>query len=387
MKSRHPYLTVIVGLALACTLQGAENRAASPRAIPPRPAAPPATASIESTRPPEPPEIPELAAAHSAAEAQAAVEAGAAEFAETIRTQVEQTARDAERQLRGLRGGLSRLRTNLGETYLQGGGPNVFRSLVLPAGDEPRDSVAIKEELAIMGRLIEKSLQPESERKSNPFRLEFGGIHLGGRNDLDALYLEGYGVVFFIEVDYPLAAAPVREEKPAETRPAKDDAWEKARREVRGEPDPDEEIPGIALFTSEARPFDAARVDALKERMIEALQQARNLKCLRGSETVTLVISGAAPRTGSVRRNRSSVAGTGAKGTQVYVVEGSPGGAGEGGSVMTLRVGRPDLEALASGTLKTEDFGAKVKVVNRLEAAGDSGAGAKDLARPPRPGR
>lgn len=377
MKSRHPYLSVLVGLALAGTLQGAENRATGPRQ-PPLPAVPPA---IESTRPPEPPEFPELA------EAQAAMEAGAADFAETIRGQVERTARDAERQLRGLRGGLSRLRTNLGESYLQGGGPNVFRSLVLPAGDEPRDSVAIKEELAIMGRLIEKSLQPESERKSNPFRLEFGGIHLGGRNDLDALYLEGYGVVFFIEVDYPLAPAPAREEKPTETRPAKDDAWEQARREVRGEPDPDEEIPGIAIFTSEARPFDAARVDALKERMIEALQQARNLKCLRDSETVTLVISGVAPREASARRTRSSVAGPGAPGTQVYVVGGAVGGGGDVGSVMTLKVGRPDLEALGAGRLKTDDFGSKVKVVNRLETAGDSDAGVKETARPRRPGR
>jgi hypothetical protein len=378
MKSRHPYLSVLVGLALAGTLQGAESRATSARSTP---AAPPAPATIESTRPPEPPELPEIA------EAQAAMEAGAADFAETIRSQVEQTARDAERQLRGLRGGLSRLRTNLGETYLQGGGPNVFRSLVLPAGDEPRDSGAIKEELAIMGRLIEKSLQPESERKSNPFRLEFGGIHMGGRNDLDALYLEGYGVVFFIEVDYPLAAAPVREEKTAEARPAKDDAWEQARREVRGEPDPNEELPGIALFTSEARPFDAARVDALKERMIEALQQARNLKCLRDSETVTLVISGAAPRNGSARRTRSSVAGTGTKPTQVYVVEGPAGGAGEAGSVMTLKVGRAELEALASEKLKAEDFASKVRVVNRLETAGEPDAGARESALPRRPGR
>ena len=121
--------------------------------------------------------------------------------------------------------------------------------------------------------------------------------------------------------------------------------------------------------------------------MTEALQQARNLKCLRDSETVTLVISGAAPRNAPARRTRSGVAATGAEGGQVYVVEGAARGAGEVGSVMTLRVGRSDLEALSSGKLKPEEFGARVKVVNRLETAGDSDAGTKDSARPRGPGR
>lgn len=74
-------------------------------------------------------------------------------------------------------------------------------------------------------------------------------------------------------------------------------------------------------------------------------------------------------------------------GGQVYVVEGAARGAGEVGSVMTLRVGRSDLEALSSGKLKPEEFGARVKVVNRLETAGDSDAGTKDSARPRGPGR
>lgn len=378
MKIRHSSIAVLLGLALAGTLQGAESRAGSARALSPTPPQPPA---LETTRPPEPPELPELA------EVRAAAETGAADVAETIRGQVERAARDAERQMKAMRGSLSRLRTNLGETYLQGGGPHAFRSLVLPLGDEPRDAGAIKEELAIMGRLIEKSLQPESERKSNPFRLEFGGIHLGGRNDLDALYLEGYGVVFFIEVDYPLAAAPAREEKAAPTQAAKDDAWEQARREVRGEPDPDDDVAEVAIFGNESRPFDPARVEALRARLIEALQQARNLKCLRESETVTLVVSGAGPREGAYRKARSVAAAGGGDRSQLYFFD-AAGGAGRGmGSVMTLRVGKTDLDSLGAGRLKPEEFGSKVRVANRLETPGEPEPKPEDGARKRRPGR
>jgi hypothetical protein len=54
---------------------------------------------------------------------------------------------------------------------------------------------------------------------------------------------------------------------------------------------------------------------------------------------------------------------------------------------MTLKVGRAELEALASEKLKAEDFASKVRVVNRLETAGEPDAGARESALPRRPGR
>jgi hypothetical protein len=185
----------------------------------------------------------------------------ARELEARVRDQVERASRELERQLPALNSGLARVQRNLGTAFVRAGGPSTFRALVLPSGDATQSVSATKEELAIMGRLIEKSLQPESERTSNPFRFEFGSVNLGGRNDLDALYIEGHGAIFFIEVDYPLVKAPVAVEKAVESSGGKEDAWEQARREVRGEPEPESDDMDIAVarvFNAEAKAFDGS---------------------------------------------------------------------------------------------------------------------------------
>ena len=64
------------------------------------------------------------------------------------------------------------------------------------------------------------------------------------------------------------------------------------------------------------------------------------------------------------------------------------GGAGRGmGSVMTLRVGKTDLDSLGAGRLKPDEFGSKVRVANRLETPGEPEPKPEEGARKRRPGR
>jgi hypothetical protein len=339
---------------------------------------PPAAASPvepESPEPPEPPVAPETPAVDSIVEGVNAQLDMARELEARVRDQVERASRELERQLPALNSGLARVQRNLGTAFVRAGGPSTFRALVLPSGDATQSVSATKEELAIMGRLIEKSLQPESERTSNPFRFEFGSVNLGGRNDLDALYIEGHGAIFFIEVDYPLVKAPVAVEKAVESSGGKEDAWEQARREVRGEPEPESDDMDIAVarvFNAEAKAFDGERVEALRERLVTTLPQARNLKCLRAGESVTVVVSGPSPKVKRSKRARNSavaVAGADVGGRgEVWVHDGRPDSNSSGSaSVMILKAAKSDLDAVGAKTLTDEDFAKKVAVNARLE--------------------
>jgi hypothetical protein len=329
----------------------------------------------ESPEPPEPPVAPETPAVDSIVEGVNAQLDMARELEARVRDQVERASRELERQLPALNSGLARVQRNLGTAFVRAGGPSTFRALVLPSGDATQSVSATKEELAIMGRLIEKSLQPESERTSNPFRFEFGSVNLGGRNDLDALYIEGHGAIFFIEVDYPLVKAPVAVEKAVESSGGKEDAWEQARREVRGEPEPESDDLDIAVarvFNAEAKAFDAERVEALRERLVTVLPQARNLKCLRAGETVTVVVSGPSPKVKKSKRSRNTAvavarAEAGGPG-EVWVHDARPDSNSTGSaSVMILKTAKSDLDAVGTKTLTDEDFAKKVSVNARLE--------------------
>jgi hypothetical protein len=385
IPSRSVWLLLIV--ALASYLHGAQARNRPSRQTPPLPAKGEPTDKVPS--PPELPEIPEPAEPPELPEPPEPPEiAGLPEvggdMAARIQAQAERMRRDAESHLQSLRGGLARMQHNLNGAYVSAGGPQSFRALVLPGADAIQNMAGIKEELLIMGKVLEKALQPESERRANPFRLEFGPYAAGGRNDLDALYLDGYGAVFLLEVDYPLVADPVRREKGVGQAKPKDDAWEKARREVRGESDPDEpvEVQDPLFRAAETKPFDASRVEALRGRLLVALQQAHNLKCVREGETVTLVVSGPQSGNRTVRRvsNRSAA---GSSGTTSWVHEVRADGAGaQSGSVMTLRVKRSDLEGLRAGRITAEDFAGKVTVSSRSESAVAPEAGSTGVAKP-----
>lgn len=363
-----PSLCLALVLALAGSAHAAQARVRPPRPAPPLPAtvdpsseAPEPPEPAESPEAPEPPELPDFTAASGVGQ----------EMGARIQAQVERARRDVERHRQSLNSGLARMQHNLNGSFVSAGGPEAFRALVLPGATGTQDMAGIKEELVIMDRVLAKALHPESERRTNPFRFEFGSVQLGGRSDLDALYLDGYGALFLLEVDYPLVADPsVPAEKEAAVAP-KDDDWAKARREVRGESDPDDSyrLPDAVFPPAAPKPFDAARVEGLRSRLLGALQQAHHLQCVREGETVTLVVSGAPPANPPVRRTRSrSTAGS--PGPDLRAREMRAEGPGiRPGSVMTLRVKKSDLEALRSGRLNAEEFATKVTISTRSEGA------------------
>jgi len=321
-----------LGLTLALGLNAAERR--SEGEVPLSPPPPTFEVHIDPYEPdrPQPPTPPGEASRPDRI---------AEEIAGRVQEQVQRAAREAERMLAETRRRIPEMRRNLSEMSVRAGGPASYRTLILPSGEGRVETGQVREDLRIMGRVLEKALHPEVERRSNPFRLEWGSMRMGGKNELDALYLEGFGAIFLLEVEYPLAPSPVEgKEKGRKMQPV-DEVWEEARREVQGRRDPRGPGVGERVLEEKGRVvYEADRVEGLRERLLQALRQARHLKGVQEKETVTVVVRAGGPL--------------------------------ETGTVMTLRVGKADLDALGMERMTWEQFVDRVKVRTWMEG-GDSG--------------
>ncbi len=288
-----------------------------------------------------------------------------------LQREVERATGQARVAMKNAQRSLSRIRFGID-------GPDALRILVLPADDAGPDAVdKIREELAIMDRILAKSVDTASGVTSagSPRRnrnlamgdmVLFGNSRFGTRGDLDSMYVAGSGAVFLLGVDFPLIETPVAEAPKEQAGKKPDDTWEKARRELRGE---NSEVDEDAVVVDDSVPFDAARVQKLRDELAGALRHAGNLKCLRDGETVSIVVTGRGQKGNAPETKRVVRYGDGATITTDNYV-GSADGAGKTDvTVMTLRATKGDIEAFASGKTDAAEFARHVKATTRRDNA------------------
>ncbi|MCC6233457.1 MAG: hypothetical protein IT580_12480 [Verrucomicrobiales bacterium] len=293
--------------------------------------------------------------------------------AESVKRVVRSALRDAERAMSEA----ARVGHQVAVSFHRGGAPS---AVVLPSDDmKPEAADALTEDLMVMSRILQKALRtPENER--NVFG-SWVGVEMGrwggfGRG-IDALYLDGFGALFLLSVDFPLVKPAEAEVKadPAEV----DETWERARRELRGAPRTGGSFFGDAEFGAspdEQRQFEATRVEELTERVIDTLRHASNLKGLREEETVAVTVFGPASEGGGKVKGRRGERGSGRGGAAAAAGGGAGGvyglmtGAEEGvgprrGSVLTFRVKKAVVVEFAAGKLSREEFVRRVQVSAR----------------------
>ena len=255
-------------------------------------------------------------------------------------------------------------------------GPSSTRTLIVPRGDATEEQLAdVQEQLTIMSRILTKAADPEAGGRGG-FRFNLAGFGFGGGSDLDALYLDGYGAVFLVDVDYPLVEPPKGGEKKATVHGDKDLTWEKTRRELAGAPGEDEELPGDDVDGEPGKSFDADRVAALRKRLVESFRHAANLKMLKeGAERVTFVVSG--PVTGG--RVVHLGGGTKATGNIAGYVKDTKGikvvdmrsNKARTGQQLTLTARKGDIDSFAAGRMTLDEFARKVTsgTLDRIQTA------------------
>jgi hypothetical protein len=258
-------------------------------------------------------------------------------------------------------------------SYFVGGKSN--NMLVIPDTEiKAEDVAAITQDMQVMSHIFDKIFQ--GPRLIEGAFIDYGPFFGRGSRATQAIYLQGYGALFLLEVDFPFSPSPktaVKEKQPEET----DSVWQQAKQEIfypttiqRTQPQEDK--------------YDEEKVRELKSRLVKALKHAANIRNIKPDEWIILTVNGAGQKAGgivsfkihsqnmskSISSSRSSGFGGG------YGFAGrSAGEAGFGGgmmepgqkqtsqgSVMTIRAKKSDVDDYAGGKLDFEQFNEKVQI-------------------------
>jgi len=224
--------------------------------------------------------------------------------------------------------------------------------LVVPGPDLPAASLAtITEDMTVMCRILDQALAP-ALMPSDALRFidPFSGRPTTDRPGTQGLYLDGYGALFFVQVNFPLVASPTEPQQP-KAEASTDPVWSRAVDEFRGTP----QRPPQAVAE-----YDAQKVENLKAVVIKSLRHAANLR-VRGSQDAITVVVGVWRAAG-----------------YAFVYADQPGPARaqieatgiDRSAVLVLRTSKADVDAFAKGDLTTEQFTAKVQLLRSWTNAG-----------------
>jgi hypothetical protein len=221
-----------------------------------------------------------------------------------------------------------------------------------------------REDGAIMMRLLQDALRENRGNSPEGWAMGIPLEEIGAGHGSRVLYLDGYGVVFQLNVNSPLVPPPTgeSEEKPK----SKDDsAWERARQELYGQPG---QLQPPA--DRSAKPFSADAVERLKSSLVDALGSAANLRPVKSEEWIVVTVvapgDGGPTLTFHTQNNDPFTANRRVPldhghGERVTWAERTPAGRNE--SIMTLKVRKSDVEAFAGRQLDRVEFGKRVHLI------------------------
>jgi hypothetical protein len=272
-----------------------------------------------------------------------------------------------------------RLRDMLGSISLPRGRRMLGNTvLVIPSQEiKPEELLTINEDMNVMSRIFNDKLNQERLAGADIYGSYIGGrwsdpfTILGRFGGTQSMYLQGYGVLFMMGVDFPLAAGPNTQE-PKEEKTEKenvDQVWEQTRQQIY---EPQEPGRGRRGAESQEVKYDAEKVENLKKSLIEALKHAANIRVLKPDESVILSITGSG--TSGKIISMQDLPGTdqtlvvqesgGKKITKIY-----QGGLPEdiklsSPTMLVIRAKKSDIDSFAKGDLNSDKFREKVQILS-----------------------
>jgi len=239
------------------------------------------------------------------------------------------------------------------------------RVFVIPAAPIPmEDHLAVERDMHIMSHIFDQVLKKPQM---------IGGVFkvmddFFGRDSrvTEVIYLDGYGLLFFMEVNLALTEpSESEEEEPQEAEDHVDATWRRAELELyapqhlrrNGE-------------DSSGQVYDAEKVKVLKSNLVESLKHATNIQALRPDDAVILTVVGTAyPSAASLGQLPVTVRRGGRD--EWYFSDGHwsrrPGPDGAGTSklslaVLTIRAKKSDIDAFSKGELDLDQFSRRTQV-------------------------
>ncbi len=261
--------------------------------------------------------------------------------------------------------------------YARGG--KAARSVVIESREPDPNAIAtVEEDLNVMSRILEKAIAPSQDETKRVMGIEVHSLFgpaAGARN----LYLEGYGAVFLLNVDFPLLAPPEGKTEARPKEPASSE-WEDARQELYGNPLQRQFEPSWAKAArGKAEPYDPEKVEGLKTSLLDGLKNATHIRSLKPDEAIVVVVTGPGttgqdalkdlPFVGNLFRppTTPSTPGQGARAAKPGSMalagrEWRTTAASRGETILTVRVKKADVDAFAQGKLDANEFRKKAKL-------------------------
>jgi hypothetical protein len=143
-----------------------------------------------------------------------------------------------------------------------------------------------------------------------------------------AMYIEGYGALFYMNVPFELVASPEAGKPEEAARETVDESWRRAEQQLYGAKEPSKDA-------DSGRKDDPQAAENFKSKVIETLKQVGNIRCLEPDELVVV----------AVRDSRWT---------------GAP-------PIMSFRAKKSDIDAWAKGGLDREQFREKLLILTYPE--------------------
>lgn len=245
--------------------------------------------------------------------------------------------------------------------------------LVIPSTEMKSEEIlAIMEDTSIMSRIFDKNLGQQRltatstgvffDRNSDPW----SEVFVGRSHATQAIYLEGFGSLFLIGVDFPLSPPPkVQQEKPEE---GVDAVWRDTKREIYSPGDTSRRVK-----VQPQRDYDAERVQDLQKTIIKTLKHAANIRGLKTDEWVTVVVRSSAPAviiTGTIVTRSTGETSPAASSpsaslrTSVGTSSALPATEVPGqATFLTIRAKKSDVDSFAKDQLNYDQFSQRVQTV------------------------
>ncbi len=227
---------------------------------------------------------------------------------------------------------------------------------VIPATEiKTEDHLAIERDMHVMSLIFERALKKPQM---------IGGVFtvledFFGRDShlTEAIYLDGYGALFFMEVNFALLG-PSRsqeEKEPKEDEEHVDQIWKRAEQELYSP-----QALNTNRRTSSRREYDPEKVENLKNTLITVLKHAANIQALKSDELVVLTIFGRASQSGRTIGGRS-----GRSGRSRYVTTRATGAKTSyfSTTVVTIRTKKSDIDAFSKGELDFDQFHERTQII------------------------
>jgi len=250
--------------------------------------------------------------------------------------------------------------------------------LVIPATDiETKDLVAITEDLQIMSHIFDERFKEGQEIQG--IFVDFGDIFGRDSRSTEAIYMQGYGALFLMEVNFAFSPEPEPQElEVKKTEKYVDPDWQRAKQKLFSP-----QGYGRSDLAQKGQ-YSAQQIDQIKKEFIRTLKHTANIR-IYPDEWIILTVIGQGRQSGGMYGDyyRSTTPRTGtssSRGRSSSRSRGSYGGGMMGGGMMGGGYGTSGGMMMGGGSMGGGGFSGGVMMGGGMMSGGMGGMYSEDYS-------